>query len=100
MPGLPGRSSAVTPAEKARRHAGNDREVGDILGDHCPGANHSALADSHAREYDHVDADITPRADAHRLDHEIGADDWHVGWLAGVLRSKHPGPGAREIGRG
>ena len=58
-----------------RRHTGHDRERRDIVGHDGAGADDRASTDRDAGQNRRVGADIGPRADADRLDLEIGVDD-------------------------
>ena len=62
---------------------------GDVGGHDRAGADDRALADRDAREDGRIGADVGPRADAHRLDLEVGLHDRHVDRHAGVGRAEH-----------
>jgi hypothetical protein len=88
---VPSRLVSIAPAQELGRHAGDDRECRHVPGDHGAGADDRALPHRHAGQQHRVDADVGPRAHAHRLDAQVGLDDRHVRRHPRVLRAEHAG---------
>src|SRR5204863_4575299 len=81
----------LAPAKEPRGHARDNRKRLDVVSDDRACADNRALANMDAGKQHGVDADVGPRADARRLDFEIGLNDRDVVRQARVLRSQRTG---------